>query len=75
MSETQVKVTDTFRAADEEGNEYTVSEYTTFRHTTTTDIWIGGEGSEKEYRLGNGTVVRQIGETAFEMGDKVIRRL
>ncbi len=69
MSETQVKVTGTFQAADDNGNHYSVTEYTLFRRTTTTDMALGGgEGEEiKEYKLGNGSPVKKISETEFEI--------
>lgn len=69
MSETQVKVTGTFQAADGGGNNYNITEYTIFRRTTTSDMALsGGDGEEiKEYKLGNGTVVNKISETEFEI--------
>jgi hypothetical protein len=67
MSETQLKVTDTFQATDESGKQYTVDEYTLFRHTTTSEMEEGEGGDFVEYRLGNGTPVRQINETEFEI--------
>jgi len=79
MSETQVKVTGSFQAVDDNGNQYHVTEYTVFRKTTTTDMSLGdGEGEEiKQYKLGNGKILNQISESEFELeagGDK-IRRL
>jgi hypothetical protein len=67
MSETQLKVTDTFKMVDENGEEYVVDEYTLFRHTTTSDMEDGVGAATKEYRLGNGALVRQINETEFEL--------
>jgi len=69
MSETQLKVTGTFQAADNDGNHYSITEYTLFRRTTTADMALGGgEGEEiKEYKLGNGSPVRKISETEFEI--------
>ena len=79
MSETQVKVTGSFQAVDDNGNQYHVTEYTLFRKTTTTDMALsGGEGEGfKQYKLGNGKILNQISETEFEIetdGTK-IRRL
>jgi len=69
MSETQVKVTGSFEAADDNGKHYSVTEYTIFRKTTTTDMALGGaEGEEiKEYKLGDGTILNQTNETEFEI--------
>jgi hypothetical protein len=79
MSETQVKVTGSFQAVDDNGNEYHVTEYTLFRKTTTTDMALGGgEGEEiKQYKLGNGKILNQLSETEFEIeaGGSRIRRL
>lgn len=72
MSETQYKVTGTFKAVDDDGNDYNVSEYTLFRHTTTTDM-AEGVGGIKEYRLGNGAAVNQISEAEFEIVSSGIR--
>ena len=69
MSETQVKITGSFQAADDDGNEYHVVEHTLFRKTTTTDMALGdGEGEElKQYKLGNGKILNQISNTEFEI--------
>ena len=69
MSETQVKVTGTFQAVDDDGNNYNITEYTIFRRTTTSDMALtGGEGEEiKEYKLGNGIAVNKISENEFEI--------
>ena len=67
MSETQLKVTDTFQATDEGGKQYIVDEYTLFRHTTTSEMEEGTGEHIKEYRLGNGTPVRRINEAEFEI--------
>jgi hypothetical protein len=67
MSETQLKVTGTFQAVDDGGNQYVVDEYTLFRHTNTSDMEAGANAALKEYRLGNGSPVRQISETEFEV--------
>lgn len=69
MSETQIKVTGTFQTVDKEGNKHNITEYTLFRKTTTADMaFSDGEGEEiKEYKLGNGTPVKQISETEFEV--------
>ena len=78
MSETQVKVTGSFQAVDEDGNEYPVTEYSIFRKTTTTDMALGsGEGEEiKQYKLGNGKILNQRSETEFELEDGTkMRRL
>jgi hypothetical protein len=71
MSETQVKVTGSFQAVDEDGNEYPVTEYSIFRKTTTTDMAFGSsEGEEvKEYKLADGKVLNQLSETEFELED------
>jgi hypothetical protein len=77
MSETQVKVTGSFQAVDDDGNKYPVTEYSIFRKTTTTDMAFGGEGEEiKEYKLGNGRILKQRSETEFELEDGTkLRRL
>jgi hypothetical protein len=67
MSETQYKVTGTFKAVDEAGNEHTITEYTLFRHTTTSDMADGVGGDVKEYKLGTNSPVNQISETEFEI--------
>ena len=67
MSETQLKVTDTFKVRDESGEQHIVDEYTLFRHTTTTEMEEGVGGDFKEYRLGNGAPIRRINETEFEI--------
>lgn len=67
MSETQLKVTDTFQAVDDDGKQYVVDEYTLFRHTTTTNMAEGDGGDIKEYRLGNGAPVRRINQVEFEL--------
>ena len=67
MSETQFKVTGSFQATDENGNKYIVNEYTLFRHTTTFNMEQGVDGTSVEYRLGNGTILKQISETEFEI--------
>jgi hypothetical protein len=71
MSETQVKVTGSFQAVDEDGNEYPVTEYSIFRKTTTTEMALSsGEGEEiKQYKLGNGKILKQQSETEFELED------
>jgi hypothetical protein len=79
MSETQVKITGSFQAVDDNGNEYHVVEHTLFRKTTTADMALGdGEGEEiKEYKLSSGRVLKQTSKTEFEIesdGTK-IRRL
>jgi hypothetical protein len=74
MSETQYKVTGTFKAVDDDGNDYNVSEYTLFRHTTTTDMAEGTSADGiKEYRLGNGATVNPISEAEFEIASSGIR--
>ncbi len=75
MSETQIKVTGTFQTVDDNGNHYNVTEYTLFRRTTTSDMALsGGEGEEiKEYKLGNGSPVRKISETEFEITSEGIK--
>ncbi len=67
MSETQLKVTGTFRAVDDGGKEYHITEYTLFRRTTTTDMAENMEGDMKEYRVGKDSPVNQISETEFEI--------
>ena len=66
MSETQIKVTGSFHAVDSNGNKYIVEEYTLYRHTTDAEIKFG-EGTDKMYKLGNGTNLRRINETEFEI--------
>ena len=78
MSETQVKVTGSIQAVDDKGNRYRIIEHTIFRRTTTTDMALGGgEGEEiKEYKLADGSPVKQISETEFEViadGTKICR--
>ncbi len=74
MSETQRRVTESFQAADEDGNEYHVVEYTDFRHTTTADITYGdGSGDVKEYELANGTPLKRISQTHFEIESSGVR--
>lgn len=67
MSETQLKVTGKFQAADENGKDYTIYEYTVFGHTTTTEMKYG-EDVEKAYKLADGSAVTKISETEFEIG-------
>jgi hypothetical protein len=67
MSETQLKVTGKYQAADDDGNDYTVYEHTVFHHTTTTDMKYG-EGADKAYKLADGSPLVQISETEFEIG-------
>ena len=67
MSETQLKVTGSFQAADAEGNDYTVYEYTVFAHTTDTEMEYG-EDADKAYKLANGSPLVKISETEFEIG-------
>ena len=78
MSETQVKITGSFQAVDDAGNQYPVTEYTLFRKTTTAAMAFGdGTGDEpKEYKLGNGKILKQINETEFEIESSgtIIRR-
>lgn len=75
MSETQLKVTDTFHAVDDEGNNYHVTEYTLFRHTTDTNMKEDIGGDIKEYRLGNDELVKRITANDFETEDgKIIHR-
>lgn len=75
MSETQVKVTGSFKAVDNSGNHYSVTEYSIFRKTTTADMALGtGEGEEiKQYKLGNGTILNQTSETEFEIESSGIK--
>jgi hypothetical protein len=69
MSETQIKITGSFEAVDDKGNQYHIVEHTLFRKTTTIDMALGGgEGEEiKEYKLANGKVLKQISKTEFEV--------
>lgn len=69
MSETQIKVTGSFEATDNNSKHYSVTEYTIFRKTTTADMALGsGEGEEiKQYKLGDGTILNQMSETEFEI--------
>ena len=74
MSETQVKITGTFQAADDFGHQHNITEYTIFRHTTTTDMALTeGESEVKEYKLGDGTAVAKISENEFEIVSDKIR--
>lgn len=72
MSETQLKVTGKYQAADDDGNDYTVYEHTIFAHTTTADMKYG-ESAEKAYKLADGSPLIQISETEFEIGLNAIR--
>ncbi len=72
MSETQLKVTGKYQAADDEGNAYTVYEHTVFHHTTTADMKYG-EGADKAYKLANGSPLVKISETEFEIGLSKVR--
>ena len=75
MSETQLKVTDTFQAVDDEGNSYHVTEYTLFRHTTDINMEEGIGGDSKEYRIGDEVPIKRITENDFETADgKIIHR-
>lgn len=67
MSETQLKVTDKLHATDASGKDYTVYEYTVFGHTTTADMSYGS-GADKAYKLADGSPLKQISETEFEIG-------
>jgi hypothetical protein len=69
MSETQIKITGSFQAVDDNGNQYHVVEHTIFRKTTTTSMELGsGEGEEaKQYKLSNGKILNQISKTEFEI--------
>ncbi len=74
MSETQRRVTASFQAIDEDGNEYHVVEYTDFRHTSTAEITYGdGDGDVKEYELANGAPLKRISETHFEIEPDGVR--
>jgi len=72
MSETQRRVTGTFQAVDDEGNEYHVVEYTDFRHTSTAEIIYGDEGI-KEYELTNGARINRTSQTQFEIEGEGVR--
>lgn len=75
MSETQLKVTGTFQAVDEEGETYHVSEYTLFRHTSDVNMEEGIGGDIKEYRIGDDVLVKKLTENDFETADgKIIHR-
>lgn len=77
MSETQRRVTGTFQAIDDEGNDYHVVEYTDFRHTTTAEITYGEDGI-KEYELANGARLKRTSEAQFEIegeGIKIRRKV
>jgi hypothetical protein len=68
MSETQRRVTGSFSATDDEGNHYTVTEYTKFDHTTTLETAEGEESrGVKEYEIGAGSPVRRLNELEFEI--------
>jgi hypothetical protein len=66
MSETQQRVTGTFNAAGDDGEQYHVVEYTDFVHTTTAETAVGQEGV-KEYKLANGTPLMRLGDREFEI--------
>lgn len=77
MSETQRRVTGSFQATDDEGNHYTVTEYTKFDHTTTLETAIGEESvGIKEYEVAAGSPLKQINELEFEIlaNGKTIRK-
>ncbi len=67
MSETQLKVTGNFQAADDEGNDYNVYEYTVFAHTTDAEMKYGVD-AEKAYKLADGSPLVKVSETEFEIG-------
>ena len=68
MSETQRRVTGHFKAVDDEGNEYSVTEYTKFERTTTLETAIGDEAAGvKEYEFGGGSPLNRINNTEFEI--------
>ncbi len=72
MSETQLKVTGKYQAADDEGNDYTIYEHTVFHHTTTADMKFG-ESADKAYKLADGSPLVRISETEFEIGLSGVR--
>lgn len=77
MSETQRRMTGSFQAADQDGNQYHVIEYTDFRHTTTADITYGDDGL-KEYELANGAPLKRVSQTHFEIqpeGTRISRKV
>jgi hypothetical protein len=66
MSETQQRVTGSFDARGDDGEQYHVVEFTDFVHTTTAEMAYGQEGV-KEYKLGNGTPLRRLADREFEI--------
>lgn len=66
MSETQQRVSETFDAAGNDGEQYHVVEYTNFVHTTTAETAYEQEGT-KEYKLANGTPLRRLADREFEI--------
>ncbi len=66
MSETQQRVTGSFEARGDDGEQYHVVEYTDFVNTTTAETAFGQEGF-KEYKLANGTPLRRLGNREFEI--------
>ena len=66
MSETQLKVTGSFQAVDNQGNDYKVYEYSVFSHTTDANMEYGEE-PDKAYKLANGSPLVKISETEFEI--------
>lgn len=68
MSETQRRVTGSFQAVDDNGIEYSITEYTKFEHTTTLETATGDESEGvKEYEAGAGSPLNRISDTEFEM--------
>jgi hypothetical protein len=78
MSETQVKITGSFQAVDDDGKQYHVVEHTLFRKTTTAAMSLGdGDGEElKQYKLSSGKPLKQISSLEFKIEDDgtIIRR-
>ena len=72
MSETQLKVTGKHQAKDNDGNDYTIYEYTVFYHTTTTNMSYG-ESAVKTYKLADGSPLAQISETEFEIASSGVK--
>jgi hypothetical protein len=67
MSETQRRVTGSFKAIDDNGKEYSVTEYTKFERTTTLETATGDESAGvKEYEAGAGVPLNRISELEFE---------
>lgn len=72
MSETQLKVTGRLQAKDDGGNQYTINEYSVFRHTTDAEMQ-DGQSADKIYKLADGSPLIRTSETEFEIESSGIK--